>query len=358
MWRRADELEHDQADENDSPAHILDQLKAMEVLRGRRRTDEREGDEAAEPDNERGQRHIPDRKHAVIIIAGLDATTLDRLTDRVVDAIGVALARDETVPAAALQLLLRRYSDAARADVAESLGDALAKELDRQTARGRDDDPEEWMVLLSEAATVSDDPRLVSAAAALMPAVRQRWLSVPLDEVHVVMHAVDACLRSVNVPEARDRAAEAIDALEQVVARSYRPGQGMSHEIAGGAVVRGGLPDHVRPGSALLTAYMLTGRLPYAMLADELMQTVLKTPEMQNGSDAVFTLRCELVRVFCRLAALHRDDEYRRTAVLAVDTDYAADARRQLLALEPLVPHPGFGAAPFGLALAEWLKVR
>jgi hypothetical protein len=70
------------------------------------------------------------------------------------------------------------------------------------------------------------------------------------------------------------------------------------------------------------------------------------------------TLKCELALVFCRLALLHRDDEYRRTAVLPVDEDYAGDARRTLTALAPSVREWGIEAAPFGLALAEWLRVR
>ena len=123
--------------------------------------------------------------------------------------------------------------------------------------------------------------------------------------------------------------------------------------------VRGGLSDHVRSASALLTAYMLTARLPYAMLADELMQSVLRTPpDEPEGREVPFALNCELARVLCRLAALHHDEEYRRKAVLPVDEDYAADAAHTLAALASSVRERGVEAAPFGLALAEWLKVR
>ncbi len=73
---------------------------------------------------------------------------------------------------------------------------------------------------------------------------------------------------------------------------------------------------------------MLTARLPYAMLADELMQLVVHAPSGER--DAPFALTCEAARVFCRLAALHHDDEYRRTAVLAVDTDYVREATQTL----------------------------
>ena len=53
--------------------------------------------------------------------------------------------------------------------------------------------------------------------------------------------------------------------------------------------VRGGLTDHVRSASTLLTAYMLTARLPYAMLADELMQSVVRRSP-SGERDAPFAL--------------------------------------------------------------------
>ena len=88
-------------------------------------------------------------------------------------------------------------------------------------------------------------------------------------------------------------------------------------------------------------------------------ESVLRAPaEEPDGGDARVTIDCELARVFCRLATLHRDDEYRRTAVLPVDEDYAADAARTLAALVPSVRARGVEAAPFGLALAEWLQLR
>jgi len=296
--------------------------------------------------------------------AQLDETTLDWLTDRVVDSIGDALARGETIAAGALQLLLRRYATGARADLAEPLGAALALEADRQAQHGCHDDCESWIALFSEAAAVSDDARLPRAAADLLGGLRTRWSSAgysgdSVEGVDQVMRSVEACLFAVNVPEARAMTAEAIDALERVVAGAYRPGQGVSHGIAKTPFLRGGLSDHVRSASALLTAYMLTARLPYAMLADELMQSVLRTPPSEPEGRAVpFAVECDLARVFCRLAALHHDEEYRRTAVLAVHEDYAADAARTLAALASSVRERGVEAAPFGLALAEYLNVR
>ena len=286
---------------------------------------------------------------------GLTWATLDWLTERILD----ALASDERVGAAALQFLLRRYSIEAREELTEPLGSALARELDRQAGEGCPDNPEGWMAVFSEAAAVSEDPRLPRAAAHLLGGARTRWSSREPAAVDEVMRSAEACLLCVNLPDARALAAEAVDALERVVAGAYRPGQGVSHETGRATFVRGSLSDHVSSASALLTAYSLTARLPYAMLADELMQSVLRAPpEEPDGHDARLTLNCELARVFCRLATLHRDDEYRRTAVLPVDEDYAADAGRTLAALVPSVRERGGEAAPFGLALAEWLHLQ
>jgi hypothetical protein len=313
----------------------------------------------------------------------LDETTLESLTDRVVDAVAEALAGAEPIAAAALQFLLRRYSTGTRSDVAEPLGAALAREVERQAEHGSPGDVEGWIAVFSEAATISEDPRLPRAVASLLTDLRSRW-TAPADNVESgdrlekgesvanaralqnaanavgeVMHSVEACLLAVNVPEARDLAAEAIDALERVVAGAYRPGQGMSHAIGKAGFIRGGLSDHVRSASTLLTAYQLTSRLPYAMLADELIQSVLRTPPAEEeGRDRSFAVNCELARVFCRLAALHHDEEYRRTAVLAAHEDYGGDAAETLAVLASPVPERAADAALFGLALAEWLNLR
>jgi hypothetical protein len=285
----------------------------------------------------------------------LTGATLDWLTGRILD----ALARDEPVGAVALQFLLRRYSTGAREELAEPLGAALARELDRQARSGCTDDREGWIAVFGEAAAISDDPRLPRAAADLLAGARTRWSSRQPGAVDEVMRSVEAGLLCVTLGEARDLAAEAVDALEWVVAGAYRPGQGISHETAQMTYVRGGLADHVCSASALLTAYSLTARLPYAMLADELMQSVLRTPpDEPDGRDVPARLHCELARVFCRLATLHRDDEYRQKAVLPVDEDYAAAAWLVLTTLAPSARERGAEAAPFGLALAEWLELR
>lgn len=262
-----------------------------------------------------------------------------------------ALERDENVPPAALQLLLKRFSATGRHDLAEHLGAALAREVDRKAPRSADGECD-WLILFSEATVLSDDARLRDAVIELLPRVRIGWSK---GNVAAAMRAVEACLVSVNVAGVRALAADAVDALERIVSGAYRPGEGMAHEAGATPFVRGGIDDHVCAASALLTAHALTGRLPYAMLADELMQGAVR---VRSEQDVPFALDCETARVFCRLALLHRDEEYRRTAILAVGTDYAEEATRMLTRLEPRARARGVESAPFGLALAEWLNLQ
>jgi hypothetical protein len=68
---------------------------------------------------------------------------------------------------------------------------------------------------------------------------------------------------------------------------------------------------------------------------------------------------CDAARVFCRLAALHDDGDYRAAAVLAPDADYRSDAARILRfhashALDAPVAH----AALYGIALRELISLR
>ena len=104
------------------------------------------------------------------------------------------------------------------------------------------------MAVFSEAAAISEDPRLPRAAAHLLDGARTRWSSREPAAVDEVMRSAEACLLCVNLPEARELAAEAVDALERVVAGAYRPGQGVSHETGRATFVRGSLSDHVSVG--------------------------------------------------------------------------------------------------------------
>jgi hypothetical protein len=81
------------------------------------------------------------------------------------------------------------------------------------------------------------------------------------------------------------------------------------------------------------------------MLAEELMQGT----EVHED----FTVGCDAVRVWSRLAALHDDQTYRSAAVIKADAAYRADASRVLEQLSTALDDPRVDAARYGLALDE-----
>jgi uncharacterized protein YyaL (SSP411 family) len=201
------------------------------------------------------------------------------------------------------------------------------------------------------------------------------------------MRSVEACLRAAQADrrstgDARDLLCAAVDELERIVCRIYRPGERLPRSLASPDAPDGDLPDHVDAASALLTAYAVTGRLPYSMLAEELIQLAKRTwwveeqgtwtrnlevespkAEVKSPKAEVHSLEAEVeclnvscgaARVLCRLAALHQDDDYRRAAVTAVRSDYARDAERTLASLASTYHELGLGAARYGVALCEW----
>jgi uncharacterized protein YyaL (SSP411 family) len=237
-----------------------------------------------------------------------------------------AAARGDRLDAVALTFLLRQYRDADRPDLSEALGTGLAGAL----------------------AEYADDARLADAARALIATLVAGWPSaVTVDEAAA---SIDACLSAAHLVDPRELIPIAIDELERVVGGAYRPGMGVAHAIGGAAHGRGGFADHVRAASALLTAFELTGRLPYSMLAEELMQ--LSRGDAETHPDCALT--CEAVRVLCRLAALHDDNAYRGAAVIAAAADYRGDAERMLDRISAGVAECGIDAAIYGIALGEW----
>lgn len=259
-----------------------------------------------------------------------------------------AAARGDRLDAVALTFLLRQYRDADRPDLSEALGTGLAGALagyaDESTTMARAG----WLRLFAEAAAISDDARLADAARALIATLVDGWPSaVTVDEAAA---SIDACLSAAHLVDPRELIPIAIDELERVVGGAYRPGVGIAHAIGGAAHGRGGFADHVRAASALLTAFELTGRLPYSMLAEELMQ--LSRVDADTHPDCALT--CEAVRVLCRLAALHDDDAYRGAAVIAAAADYRGDAGRMLDRMSAGVAECGIDAAIYGIALGEW----
>jgi hypothetical protein len=295
------------------------------------------------------QRRQQREDHSLIIIAGLQDSpiaALDAVAARAVDAV----ARDEPFDAAVPAFLLRHYLATDQAGLADTLGAALARSLDLAagdtTVIGR----AAWLTLLVEAAAIADDERIRPAAERLIAGLQAEWPTQ--DQVADASASVEACLRAVEPGDPGESIQPAIDQLERVIGGSYRPGDGLMCDVHG-TRVRCGFGDHVRAASALLTAFELTGRLPYSMLAEELMLIARREPAAEAG----LVIQCEAARVLCRLAALHDDPGYRAAAVIATDADYHADASH-ILAAQSAPAHTGTTAeaAAYGLALRELLQ--
>ena len=285
---------------------------------------------------------------------------IDWVTDRSLDAI----AREEPIDPYALTLLLRRYVETGRTDLADAVGSALARALD---AERRAPPPRDaaWLMTFAEAAALSDDDRLRLEVADLVAKNRQSWGRVR--EVEELAWSVDACLSASDVFEPRKLVPAAIDQLEMIVAAAYRPGDGVAQHVGQSDTVRGRLGDQVRTASALLAAYHRTNRLPYAMLAEELMQYARRMLWTQAGGflgwlgdgtfvrpdEKPFALNCEAARVLRRLAALHDTDEYCEVAVIAPDADYRRDATETLASVAGQYRGHGTAAAIYAIALVE-----
>jgi len=261
-----------------------------------------------------------------------------------------AAAGEEPIDAASATLLLRQYLETDAADLREALGVVLAQALvaadNEATVIGR----ASWLMLLIESTAVSDDERLRPAVEQLVAAARAAWpAQTRIDDLSA---SVDACLRAAAIIEPGELVQDAIDHLERAIGGSYRPGDGLVRD-RDGIRVRCSVGDHVRGASALLTAFELTGRLPYSMLAEELVAIAGRDP----SPDAELVIQCETARVLCRLALLHDDPEYRGAAVVAAGADYRAHAARILALQSPRarVAAPS-AAAAYGVALGELLR--
>ena len=295
-----------------------------------------------------------------------DLRTAALEVDAVTASVLESVARDTDVEPTAMIFLLRRYAATGADDLRDVLGRALAVTLDRAPDAGTIAALSARLTAFTEALALSDDERLKRAAARLATDLERAGRQSRI--VEDVMLAIETTLGTADANTAPIVVPPAIDQLERVVGYAYRPGEGMAHLVDKPDGERGRLGDQIRSASALLTAYEATGRLPYAMLAEELMQTALR--ESRDGHDGAFVdgpagsaakplaLNADAARVLCRLAALHRDDEYRRAAVLASDADYARDAARVLAYLSSAGCARGACAAVYGLALAQWVALH
>lgn len=287
----------------------------------------------------------------------MEDQSLDWLTGEVLQ----ALARGARVAPSALILLLRRYGATGRADIGEALGPALAAALDGAGSLDASTQRSAWLSVFVEAAAISDDDRLPAAAAGLVARLRSEWPA--RGELELAVRSVDACLGAAGaLPDVFNPGGlvpAAIDELERVVRLAYRPGEGLPHTLLEPEGARGTLGDHVATASALLTAYAITGRLPYSMLAEELVQCARRTEPDAGASDLErFLARADAARVLCRLAKLHEDEGYRQAAVTAVGAAYAEEATRALAALASTCRNHGADAALYGIALGELHDLR
>ena len=142
-----------------------------------------------------------------------------------------------------------------------------------------------------------------------------------------------------------------IDGLERFVRSAYEPGEG---------VVGAEASDQIGSALAFLTAFELTGRLPYSMLAEELLQIARRDAWDRDGAGfgRNFRANATAAQLLCRLAALHRDADYAASAVVAPDATYALDAERILSSLAPIARTHLDDIAEYGMALLEWFSLH
>lgn len=281
--------------------------------------------------------------------------------EEVIDSVIGGLAGGETLTPTSLTFLLRCYGVSDRADIGAALEPALARALQLQGRAQTADERTAWLVLFSDALTLSADDRLRDAATALIAALRRGW-GHSLD-IAGVAASTEACLRASRTVEAASLTADAIDELERIVGIAYKPGAGLAGADREGSAR---LADLVATASALLTAYEVSARLPYSMLAEELMQFARRTlwneamgcfVDVERSPADMCRLNCAAARVFCGLAALHRDPDYVAAAIIGPDAAYAEDAGRILASQEKAARSAGLEAAAYGLALVEWLAL-
>jgi hypothetical protein len=243
-----------------------------------------------------------------------------------------ALAGGEAPTPEALRLLLRGYAATGRDDFREALETGLARALEI-AADSSSESAAPWLILFAEAADASDDARVRAAAADLASRARMVWGATR--SLSLSAACVDACLR------AKLELRGAVDELERLIGIAYEPGAG----------VGGSLEDEMSIAGALLTAFIVTGRLPYAMLAEELVQHTRR--EHLARPDISFAASCETAAILARMAALHSDDDYRAAAVISPAARYQDDAAVILERLAADAPARGLAGAAYALAAGE-----
>ncbi len=255
-------------------------------------------------------------------------TAVDEVSRDVID----ALARGDQPTPDSLRLLLRAYASTGREDFRNALETGLAHALEISADSSSESAPP-WLILFAEAADASDDGRIRAAASDLASKARMIWGATT--SLALAARSVDACLR------AKLELQGAVDELERLIATAYEPGQGMGNSMEGELATAG----------ALLTAFLVTGRLPYAMLAEELVQHTRRA--YLSRADLSFDASCAAAGVLSRMAALHNDDDYRAAAVISPAARYGDEAAEILERLAASVAGRGQAGAAYALAAGE-----
>jgi hypothetical protein len=256
-----------------------------------------------------------------------------------------AIESGDRVTPSALLFLLRRYPASPRRDLAARLEVALAVALQEQANAASTLDRAAWLMMFADAAQLSSDERIADVMVSLVDRLSADWTMD--SDVERAAASIEACLRAADLVDRPVVVTRAVDELERIVSIAYKPG----HTVGGAAA-------GVRLASALLIAFAASGRLPYAMLAEELIQTTRRTAWDGDAGRflATFEVNCEAVRVLSRLTTLHANVEYQRVAVLAPNAGYDRDADRILCALRPQLEAGAGDCALYGLALIERLS--
>jgi len=215
-------------------------------------------------------------------------------------------ARGEQLGPAGLTFLMRRYAAAGGEELRPALERGLTQTLDRVAAG---ECGPAWVHVLCEAAAITADEGVVDAVADASRALSGAWPC--RGTLLEAMRSVGACLAASSIV-GRDLISASVDELERIVCLVYRPGERLPRSLRNPDSDDGGVEEHVAAATALLTAYDVTARLPYSMLAEELIQPVRATGGPKSPHYA---------RVLGRLARLHDDDENVRAAVFVRTSD-------------------------------------
>jgi uncharacterized protein YyaL (SSP411 family) len=232
--------------------------------------------------------------------------------DWIADALIASLTSGTTSPSAVLYVL-RSYTSSGRTALRAAIETGLTGGLLAIAAEPDSRRRCQWLGVFAEAAAISDDERLVESV--------QSQLS------------------------------STIDGLERFIRSSYEPG-----EVLAGADPTG----QMESAAALLTAFELTGRLPYSMLAEELLQIARREwwDGEGGGFRGTFCANAIGAQLCCRLAALHRDADYAASAVLVPSVSYVQDAERILATLAPIAREHPDDVAEYGMAMLDWFALR